>query len=154
MTPRPRRTAGPGLTLAKSSSLVRPLRSSCDLVRPLRLSCAAAVLVLCAFLWASAPKIAASGSNDASSGKLLRGIAAAAAAEPEPGNPGKEPPKSVAGEQPDQDRHHANTAVAVIHVIRTAIRPTNVDSEPLFTVISVFPEDRLLELGNCCPRRR
>jgi len=46
------------------------------------------------------------------------------------------------------------TAVAVIHVIRTAIRPTNVDSEPLFTVISVFPEDRLLELGNCCPRRR
>jgi hypothetical protein len=123
------------------------------LVRPLRLSCAAAVLVLCAFLWASAPKIAASGSNDASSGNCCEESPPPLPLNPNPGNPGKEPPKSVRESNPIRI-DTTQTAVAVIHVIRTAIRPTNVDSEPLFTVISVFPEDRLLELGNCCPRRR
>ncbi|HET9120048.1 MAG TPA: hypothetical protein VFN72_05910 [Solirubrobacterales bacterium] len=113
------------------------------MVRPLRLSCAAAVLVLFAFLWAPAPKIAAAGSNDASSGNCCEESCEESPPplNPNPGNPGEEPPPSVPASNPIRI-DTTQTAVAVIHVIRTATRPANVDSELLFTVISVFPEDR------------
>jgi hypothetical protein len=139
MTPRPRRNAGPVMTLAESYPLGPPAAILLRRHGLCRLSLLLGLRAEDRCGWFKQREL----------GQLLRGIAAVA--EREPGELLRGIAAVGAGEQPDQDRHHANHGGRYPrdpHGHKAGQR----DFRPVLHDDRSVSRYRIVGLGGCCPK--